>query len=247
MLKVLLVLTLIAECAVVPAFLHFYWPTKNKYSLATKIMASVLFVLCGVLAARISGNNTLYANLILFGLIFGAIGDLLLHSLSNKMWHFVLGVISFLVGHIFYIAAFQKAIKATYPGDPFFKWYEFVILAVTTAVVLVYCFVKNKFKKQPLKAAGLCVYSVFLSYMFAKGVRYFIGEIAYGTNDHMVMVGITVVLGALLFLVSDAILGYIIANGDAKRSQRIVNIVTYYAAQILIALSIFFVKSRELY
>lgn len=249
MLSVLLAITIIAECVAVPVFLHYYWPTKNKYSMASKIVASVLFILCGVLAVKISGNTSLYADYIVYGLIFGCLGDLFLHSLSNKMWHFALGVIAFLTGHIYYIAALQKAILSAKASEPFFAWYEFLIVGIIIVVALTYCFKTQQFKRQAAKTSGLCVYGVFLAYMFAKAIRYVIVEIEKGTNDNMLPIAITIGLGALLFLTSDLILGYILANDDKelKRIFRIVNIVTYYAAQVLIALSIFFVKSRELY
>ncbi len=248
MFNALFILTLVAECALVPLFLHYYWPTKNKYSFTTKTIASVLFIICGLLVAKISGNNTLYAEFIIWGLVFGCVGDLMLHSLSGKMWHFVIGVVAFLVGHIFYIIAIQKAIFATYPSSHAIEWYEVVTVVVLLLVVIAFCIYQKEFQKNAPRAVGLLVYGSILGFMFVKAWRYAIGEIMYGTNNNMTMVALTIGVGATLFIISDLILGYIISKGEGntKRIWRIVNIVTYYVAQILIACSIFFVESREI-
>lgn len=248
MFKVLFILTLIAECALVPLFLHYYWPTKNKYSFTTKTIASVLFIICGLLVSKISGNNTLYADFIIWGLVFGCVGDVMLHSLANKMWHFAVGVVAFLVGHVFYIIAIQKAIFATYPGSNAIEWYEVVLVVLLLSFVIAFCIYRKEFQKNAPRAVGLLVYGSILGFMFVKAWRYAIGEIVYGTNDNMAMVAFTIGVGATLFIISDLILGYIISQGEGntKRGMRIVNIVTYYVAQILIACSIFFVESREL-
>ena len=126
--KILFILCVVLEVALVPLFLKYYWPDRTKKSFATKTACSLLFCLCGVLAVKITGNNTLYADYMLWGLVLGAIGDVLLHSLTKVIYPFVVGVLAFFTGHIFYIMAFQQAIYATYPGSSVFEWYE--ILAV---------------------------------------------------------------------------------------------------------------------
>ena len=180
-----------------------------------------------MLVSKISGNNTLYADYIIWGLVFGCVGDVMLHSLSGKMWHFAIGVVSFLVGHIFYIIAIQKAIFATYPASNAIEWYEIAPVALFIAVACFIC--RKQFKKQPAIVAGLAVYGTVLVLMLVKAVRYAVGEIAYGTNDNMLALSLTIGLGAILFVVSDLILGVILSkNGETKRITRIVNIVTYY-------------------
>jgi hypothetical protein len=75
-----------------------------------------------------------------------------------------------------------------------------------------------------------------------------IDVIAFGVDDNMFMIALTVGLGAILFFLSDASLGIILVDDKpVKRGMRIFNITTYYAAQVLLAASIFFVFSRELY
>lgn len=248
MFEILFIIAVIAEIALVPLFLKYYWPDRCKQSFITKTVCSLLFVLCGIFAVKATGNNTLFADYMVWGLVLGMAGDLLLHALTNKKWPFILGVVAFLVGHIFYIMAMQRAIYTTGLSSAVFTWYELLIIAVLLAVTLVYALKTNVFKRKGPMAYGLLAYGIVLAVMLAKSLRYVIGEIAYGTNDHMFMVSLTVGVGAILFFLSDASLGIILTTEKTlKRGMRIFNIATYYSAQILLAASIFFVYSRELY
>ena len=248
MFNILFIVAAVAEIPLVALFLKFYWPDRSIKSFTTKCICSLIFVFCGVLAAKGAGNNTLFANYMILGLILGMIGDLLLHSLTAKMLPYILGVIAFLVGHIYYIIAFQRAIYTTGYSDGAFVWYELLIIGVLLVVALIYALKTNTFKRKGAMAYGLLVYGAVLATMLAKAIRFVIGEIAYGTNDNMLMTSVTVGLGAVLFVLSDLSLGVILSDDKpCKRGMRIFNITTYYAAQVLLAASIFFVFSRELY
>ncbi len=247
MFKILFIVCAVLEVALVPLFLKYYWPDRTKKSFATKTVCSLLFCLCGVFAMKHTGNNTLYADYMLWGLVLGAVGDLLLHSLTKVIYPFVVGVLAFFTGHIFYIMAFQRAIYTTYPGSNLFEWYEILAVVVLELIIAVYVIIRKTYKTKPHLVALATIYGAMLMAMLAKAARYVIGEFAYGTNDHMVMISVTVLLGALLFFISDFILIFILKSDvPIKRSMRVVNIITYYIAQVLLAASIFFVYSREL-
>ncbi len=242
-LKILLALVVVAECVSVPLFLKYYWPDRCKQSFILKTVSAGLFVLCGYLSMQISGNNTPYAKLILIGLVLGFFGDVFLHSLSDNKIHFAIGFLSFFAGHFFYIAAFWKAIQKTYPDASFVTWYE-ALITVLFLGSLIAAFIKmGIFKGKEALLAVFIIYGLVLSTMMTKSIRYAIGEIAYGTNDNMFAVFLCVAVGGVLFSISDAILGYTIPVGTTSRALRIVNIGTYFTAQILIALSILFVRS----
>ncbi len=247
MFKILFIVCAVLEVALVPLFLKYYWPDRTKKSFATKTVCSLLFCLCGVFAMQHTGNNTLFADYMLWGLILGAVGDLLLHSLTKKPYPFVIGVLAFFTGHIFYIMAFQRAIYTTYPGSNLFEWYEIVSVILIEVLIAIYVLIRKTYKTKPHLVALATIYGAMLTAMLAKAARYVIGEFAYGTNDHMVMISVTVLLGALLFFISDFILIFILKSDvPIKRSMRVANIITYYIAQVLLAASIFFVYSREL-
>ncbi len=244
--KILYALTIILEFFTVPVFLKYYWPTKCKQSLLFKMLSATLFVICGYSAMTFSGNNSSYATLIMLGLVFGWLGDLFLHSLKDKLWHFAVGLVAFLAGHLFYIAAFHHAIKSTYPQESFFTWYEIAIVVAAAVGVTVFALIKDMFKKRGPIVVAVIVYGMILVTMLAKAFRYAIGEWAWAMRDdgEMVAVFVTVALGSLLFFLSDASLGVILASKETKRGMRIFNITTYFAAQILLASSVIFVKSQ---
>lgn len=244
-LKILFVLAVVLEFVFVPLFIKYGWPDKCVKSLTTKMISSTLFVLLGVLASQISSNGTPYAKLIIWGLVFGWLGDLFLHLLSDKVIYFAIGVVAFLAGHVFYIAAFQKAIYATYPDASVFTWYEILAAVLVCAAVAFICIYK-KLDIPKYLMVGVAVYALTIVLMLMKALRYTIGEWAYGMNDNMVLIFLTVALGGFLFVLSDGSLGYMHA---VKKTQkiRIFNLTTYYIAQVLLACSIFLVRTPVLY
>ena len=248
MFNILFAVLVVVEIPLVALFLKFYWPDRSVKSFTTKIFCSLIFVLLGVFASKATGNNTLFAGYMIWGLAFGMLGDLLLHSLTKNMLPYILGVVAFLVGHIFYIMAIQRAIYTTGYHKGAFTWYEIAIIGVILVLALVYAIKTTVFKRKGAMAYGLLAYGVVLATMLAKAIRYVIGEIAYGVNDNMFMVALTIGLGAILFVLSDLSLGVILSTEkELKKGMRIFNIATYYVAQVLLAASIFFVYSRELY
>ena len=248
MFKILFIAAVVAEIPLVALFLKFFWPDRCKQSFITKTVCSLVFVLCGFFAAKETGNNTLYADYMIWGLVFGMVGDLLLHAITTSMIPPILGVIAFLVGHIFYIMALQQAIYTTAFSSGAFVWYELLIIAAIIVAAVIYCIKTNAFKRKGAMTYGLLAYGVVLATMLAKAVRLVVDVIAFGVNDNMFMIALTVGLGAVLFFLSDASLGIILTDDKpAKRGMRIFNIATYYSAQVLLAASIFFVFSRELY
>ena len=253
MFKILFLIGVVIEIPLVALFLKYYWPDRCKQSFITKVVCSLIFVLLGIFAAKETGNNTLFADYMICGLVFGMAGDLLLHAMTTKMLPFILGVISFLIGHIYYIMAIQRAIYTTAFSKGAFTWYEIlIVLAIVViaivVIAVVYGIKTTAFKRKGAMAYGLMAYGVVLATMLAKAIRYVIDVIAFGVDDNMFMIALTVGLGAILFFLSDASLGIILVDDKpVKRGMRIFNITTYYAAQVLLAASIFFVFSRELY
>ena len=248
--KILFAIVVAAEFVFVPLFLKYSWPDKCWKSFGFKMICSALFFSAGLLAMKISGHSASsspYTKLILWGLFFGWLGDMFLHLITDKIVVFGLGLFAFLGGHIFYICAFQRAIEKTYPDKPFFAWYEIVAVLVLVGLVVLYALVK-KIKGKAYMAIPVVLYAVTISAMLAKAFRYCIGEWLYGMNDNIVMLFLTVALGAVLFVLSDGSLGMILFAGQKKnRPLKIFNISTYFAAQILLASSIFFVYTPVLY
>ena len=173
MFKILFIICVVLEVIMVPIFLKFYLPGKCKNSFATKTVCSLLFCLCGVFAIKSTGNNTLYADYIMWGLILGAIGDLLLHWLTKVVYPYVIGVLAFFTGHIFYIMAFQRAIYTTYPGSNLFEWYEILAIVILEVLVIAYAIIKKMHKTAPHLVALATIYGAMLSRLFLSIIENF--------------------------------------------------------------------------
>ena len=241
--KILFALTILAEFYTVPTFLKYYWPKKCKQSLIFKMISATLFVLCGVLAMKISGNNSSYAYLMVLGLVFGWRGDYFLHSLKDRMIEFIIGGVAFLVGHIFYSAAFYHALKTLKPDAKLLNWYDFVAVGIVVVLVTLYVVLKKIYQKKGPMVIGLMLYGIFLTAMVVKACLYMYAEWDYGVSDTMVPALLTVGIGSVFFFLSDGSLGLILTGDEVKRKMRIFNIITYFIAQILLAVSILFVRS----
>ena len=189
-----------------------------------KGVASACFVLLGFLGALL-GVDADYARVILLGLLLGAVADVLLNLRyvfegSRSQLAFLSGILVFLAGHVAYLLA-------CLPHCPF------LVVAVVAGVVLTALLMSWIFG--PIEAK--LVFKLF-------GVVY-VGAVVVLTcvalgalAAHPSTRWLAFVAGTALFLASDVVL--ILNNFGPRQSvvMRISNIVLYYAAQLLIALSI---------
>ncbi len=289
----ILILVMIGlEMICIPLFLHFYWPKRNYKSLTMKAISSVIFILCGIFSAQLcyalnyeyfhgagfelfkfTGDMLDYPRYIILGLIFGMLGDVILHKIKGNNLSFIIGMLIFLGGHVFYIKAFDVA-----KGDYFYDKAETVGkviigigIAFVIAILLVSIITKKIKGREPVLAAA-AVYGVVLFTMVSKAVvaAMTISEHFEPTGDWSIwgnpfskyrpewmikcqdvfgpceawqVASFVLIAGSVLFIISDLLLGFMIARekGFGKppmRSLRIINIYTYYAAQIILGLSI---------
>lgn len=188
--------------------------------LLLKTLASLAFVCLGLLGAARAGGA--YAWLTWIGLILGAAGDVLLQFMDcrpkDREPFFRAGLGAFLIGHVFYIVAFALLGRVT-------GWA--VLLA---AVLFVALFLLQFPARMDLKGQKVPVYAyaAVISVMTAFAV------LSFGAGARGALVG----LGGILFLVSDAILALIFFSPIREKSLPTWNLITYYAAQILLTLSI---------
>lgn len=198
----------------------------RKYDLAAVIMkglASLCFVLLGVLGCRLSGGGQM-AKLVVLGLVLGCVADVLLdlRFVSEKLDQpiFLLGILVFLAGHVVYLAAILPSSRQ-------------LLLCILASVVMTALLMRWLFSK----VSANMTFKVF-------GVFY-IGAIVLLS---CVSVGILLVspsafagvftAGVLLFLVSDVVLILNNFGPEYKFSLRIVSLSLYYIGQLLIALSL---------
>ena len=233
--KVLLVSAIALEFVFVPLFLKAMWPQKTKKSLALKMVCTVLFISVGFLAVKISGNTTAFATLMLWGLVLGGVGDFFLHAGSKPVF-FIVGLASFLAGHICYIGAFWRVVTQYFPEA------GFISPAEIAAIVTIYgAFVGYSFYKHidfGVALVPVILYAATLITMFVKasslGLR-----LAAASIPNAGLICVILVAGSLQFLMSDSLWANINFNGHKKnRSMKNANIITYFGAQVLLACTI---------
>lgn len=200
---------------------------KEKYvgAVILKGSASVLFVIIGAMAAAKAGDQAL-AKLVLIGLVFGAVGDILLNlrfvfdKIGQKI--FLAGIAAFLTGHILYLAAIipkcESLVICVIAG------------AVAAAAILGYIF-KTMTVKTAFKIFGI----------FYIGAVVIMTAVAIGNVIAMpVEANMIYAVGAVLFTLSDIVLIFNTFSGTTKFSLRITNLSLYYIGQLLIAVSLLF-------
>lgn len=243
-LKVLFALCVALEFVFVPLFLKYSWPKKCWTSFGLKMVCSALFFAAGLLMMYISGNRSRYAVLILWGLALGWAGDLFLHLITEKLWVFGIGLFAFLGGHVFYIAAFQKALSVMSHGEArLFTWEECAAVGCILLLFVIYA-VKKKVSGKLYMIIPVVLYALTISFMLVKAFRLCIENALVWEAAPALPLFLTVALGAVLFILSDATLGMILFAGHEKnRPLKWFNIGTYFAAQLLLGSSIYFLTA----
>ena len=219
MMAAIVILTLLAVlAAALFVRVNEYGAPQGK--LLVKGLASLLFVLLGVVCAARTGGA--YAALLVAGLVFGAAGDALLQLMDcrprEKEKFFRAGLGAFLLGHVFYIVAFGMLGGAS-------LW---AVLGAAALFALLFCLQFPLRLDLGAQKLPVYLYAAVISLMAAFAVG------AGGTGGR----GVLAALGGLLFVVSDAILALIFFSPLKKKRLPAWNLITYYAAQILLALSI---------
>ena len=204
----------------------FLWTEKQeKYvpAVVLKGLASLCFVILGLLTSP----GTHMARLIVTGLILGCVADVML----NLRWVvqgkgqmiFLIGILIFLSGHVFYLAAILPMCRS--------KLLCILIGTVLTALLMMWIF-KRITAKKAFKIFGV----------FYIGAIVILNCVAIGNllSAPSAYTGVFAA-GAVLFLISDIVLILNTFGSETKLSLRITNIGLYYIGQLLIALSLMFV------
>ena len=237
---ILLILFFVLQCVFTPLFLKASWPNRTTKSHCLKMVCATLFVSTGLLSMTISSNFTSFARVMLVGLVLGWIGDLFLHFDNNKT--FAIGFTSFLAGHVVYIKNYIDCLSK-YQGYNHFNIIELVAFALLLVVAFVlFKKFKMEFSTNLLKIAVIA-YTIILVLMFIKATSLGINHYLSGAEGGIGAV-LTLFFGGLFFVASDGTIGILMFGGQKRnRPLKIFNIATYFAGQMLLALSILFVKA----
>lgn len=205
----------------------FLWQeSKKNYvpAVILKGLASCCFVILGFLLSK--GSNT--ANLITVGLLLGCIADVLLNLRyvfkEKGQIIFLVGIVVFLAGHIMYLIAVMQ-------GKPYW-WICVIVGIVLTALLMIWIF-RQITAKKAFKIFGVVYIGAI---MLLNCVA--IGNLIASPSAFTAIFA----AGSLLFLVSDIVLILNTFGKETKQSLRVTNIGLYYVGQLLIALSLLFLK-----
>jgi len=216
---------LVVILAVMPFYLRAEYRFDRRTYLPLKLVCSLCFLTVGLISAALgrTGPVPAYDGLMIGGLVLSLIGDVLL-AWSTERSFFILGLLSFLVAHVLYSTAFTLA-------NGFSAW-DLLLLAA----LLVGCFAAYKVLALDLGKLKIPViaYLLVISFMLTKAVSsLYLGGIDAPARW-------LVVVGAVLFFISDGVLALIKFQRNPARADRAINLSTYYLGQILLALSLFF-------
>lgn len=233
---------LVVTAIVIPKFLKAEIPNPCKKSLILKQTCSTIF-LANALIAGLIGDFTIYAALMFIGLCFSWLGDYLLHVRPGSGF-FVAGLSAFLVGHLFYTAAYCKAYAVLFPQNPMITVGE-VVAYIALAVVAMLSLLLG-FKVVPGKLLfPCCLYGATIAAMIIKAFTLAIAIMTTPSiTTYPIFTGIMLMLGATLFLISDYTLTLLHFKKGIKKhgALRQVNIWTYFYAQMFLGVTIYFIS-----
>ncbi len=191
-----------------------------------KFMASFGFISVAVVGYCMNPHDTYYFCFVCFALMFGFFGDVLLGikeiapTFKGKL--VPLGTLYFLVGHIFYLIAF-----ITKGG----------FNAVTLAIGIfgaVFAFAMIKIIKMKVDRKLVPLLAFYYGALIYKAAS--AGSLAIGIGD---ISSIVAFAGALLFVISDTCLAFLYFTPVKRKNIWVmVELSTYYPAQILLAMSV---------
>ncbi|MGL6173682.1 MAG: lysoplasmalogenase [Cellulosilyticaceae bacterium] len=199
----------------------------RKEAVIIKSITSICFVLLGGIAYRL--NPDTYGIYMLGGLAFGALGDILLgvsNQNTNKqaVW-FVGGVSAFSVAHLIFIMAFVKSSNQLMMD---------LLMLPVIIVMLVMISTSNKYFRFNGYKGLVIGYSLIISIMLASAINIAVEGLMNQVKLNLI------IIGASLFVVSDIILCIEYFYIKKFKWAAILNLITYYIAEVCLALSILY-------
>ena len=231
-------LTCIILIAVGAVALVFYLLEKCKrYSLKgvmIKTVVSLLFIATALAGAIQNPNHTLN-NFIIAGLIMGLLGDIFLdlkyvYPNDDKIYTYA-GFIVFAIGHILFITGMMLQ---------FFGGGNFLYFLIPVAGALVFVIV-NLLTEKPMGLAFKDLKIIVCVYAFILALNPLTSLMLCIHTGWSCPSLIMLFAGGISFAVSDLVLsGTYFGEGHEKPIDFILNYITYYGAQFIIAFSLLF-------
>ena len=231
--------TMIISIVLGAAFLLWYilrcCKGRDVPGLLIKSIVSVLYITTAAFAIMERPETFRYGLWIIIGGVFGLLGDVYLDQkwihLDSMENYLRMGFSVFAIGHLFYVVATVETAKLGIKD------------MLIPALIAVGFPLLNECLKKPLKQdfgkfrAFVFCYGMVLSFMVAlSGMAY------YKTGSKAFLIYL---VAGLFFFVSDIILSAIYFTRDGKKvtvTRFILNIIAYYVAQYLIAVTTYFIE-----
>lgn len=204
-------------------------------TIVLKTVASLFFVALGIYCAAVTPGSVPFKVLLVLGLFFGMLGDLLLGfkyitTKTKNIW-ILAGMFAFAFGHIFYVIALFVGYYV--PGN---AW--FIALPFLTAVVIssLYMLVS---RKVGIAFGKLLPFGLFYLFCLTSMVStsLYMNVLQGFALPNLVMFFV----GALNFIASDFMLtGAYFKPGKRSKTYMATYSVFYYVAQFVIAFSLMF-------
>ena len=206
-----IILTLLAlSCAILTIRAEYLGPATHIYLFKPLTMAFII-----LMAVRVRFSHpSRYAGFILAGLIFSLAGDVFLMLPSDQ---FIAGLVSFLITHLFYIAAFtrDKRIRVSMSILPFMIY-----------GVIMYAVLYPHLGTMRLPVAAYVVVILIMGWQACDRWTF--------SRDTFTLLAF---LGAVVFIFSDSVLA-LNKFREHFETARALNLSTYFTAQWMIAISV---------
>lgn len=212
----ILLVAFVLLCAVL-----YFEKTQNRTGLVpTKGCLSLLFILAALLQ---KDPLSPYFGFVVTGLLFCLAGDVFLALPQKKA--FMLGLVSFLVGHVFYVVGFFSV-----AGPSGWTWVSLLVTAVFSG--LVYRWLRSHLGKMK---------GPVIAYMVVITVMVCAASSVLGVRDLRLSGRVMAFSGAVAFYFSDV---FVARDRFMKKEfiNRLVGLPMYYAGQFLIAFSLGFLR-----
>lgn len=209
--------------------IYFTYKAKKNYAFIFKTITSILFISAGLISYIKSPGDYYYFALLIIGLFFSLFGDMFLalkvnHDDGSLNKYFLYGLVSFSLTHVLYVLAFSHL------GS--FNILD-LIVALILAFIAISILKSNKnidFKDMFLPAS---MYAFIICLMTFESIKLLL---LFNLN----MATCLLLIGALLFILSDIVLSFILFNSNPKKFLSAINLITYYIGQVLIASTLLF-------
>lgn len=201
---------------------------SEKYSFKIKMLCAAMYLATGITSAVALYRVTDYSLMILIALLLGILGDFFLGYKKER--YFFVGVVFFALGHIAYSLTFLCL--GSYKASAHWVVVIAITAAITAAIII---FAKTRLKLKGKKNL-LLAYAPVLIFAFVCAL--ISGAVALGQGN--ASYGLCLISAGVLFFASDIMIG--MGKGGIDRPDFLHNAVTYtyFAAQSLFALSIYF-------